>query len=58
MRLFTTTADAECERRRASVSTISGKRWLRSLPAAVEPHALAVLAGDDAEAVVLDLVQP
>jgi hypothetical protein len=26
--------------------------------AAVEPHAVAVLAGDDAEAVVLDLVQP
>jgi hypothetical protein len=26
--------------------------------AAVEPHSLAVLAGDDAEAVVLDLVQP
>jgi hypothetical protein len=26
--------------------------------AAVEPHALALLARDDAEAVVLDLVQP
>jgi len=26
--------------------------------AAVEPHAMAVLAGDDAETVVLDLVQP
>ena len=25
---------------------------------AIEPHPLAVLAGDDAEAVVLDLVQP
>jgi hypothetical protein len=25
---------------------------------AVEPHAVAVLAGDDAETVVLDLVQP
>ena len=30
----------------------------RSGRAAVGPHAVAVLAGDDAEAVVLDLVQP
>jgi hypothetical protein len=38
----------ERERRRAKVSTISGKRWVR----------LAILAGNDAEAVMLDLVQP
>jgi hypothetical protein len=37
----------ERERRRAKVSTISGKRWVR----------LAILAGNDAEAVMLDLVQ-
>ena len=44
----------ERERSRASASTISGKRSVRSL----EPDAIAVLAGDDPEAVVLDLVQP
>ena len=38
----------ERERRRAKVSTISGKRWVR----------LAILAGNDAEAVMLDFVQP
>ena len=47
----------ERERKRANVSTISGKRWVRSLPA-IEPHLRAVLAGNDAEAVVLVFVQP
>src|SRR5262249_26899500 len=47
----------ERERSRARVSTISGKREIVAW-AAVEPHAAAILAGDDAEAVMLDLVQP
>jgi hypothetical protein len=38
-------------------STISGKRQVFAR-AAVEPHPLAILTCDDAEAVVLDLVQP
>ena len=47
------------ERRRASASTISGKRPVRSFaPPAAELHAVAALVGDHAEAVVLDLVQP
>src|SRR5271166_143821 len=36
---------------------MSGKRLVRARPT-VEPHAVAVLAGDHAETVVLDLVQP
>jgi hypothetical protein len=49
----------ERERRRANVSTISGKRWVRSLPrTAIEPYLRTVLAGNDAEAVALDLMQP
>src|SRR5262245_9812465 len=49
----------ERERRRANVSTISGEAAGEVIAgAAVEPHALAVLAGDDAKAVMLDLVQP
>src|SRR5262249_27781317 len=48
----------ERERRRANVSTMSGKRRVRSLPGRLEPHLRASLTGNDAEAVVLDLVQP
>src|SRR5215831_8972064 len=51
----------ERERRRANVSTISGKRWVVGeaiARTAVEPHLRASLAGDDAEAVVLDPMQP
>jgi hypothetical protein len=48
----------ERARRRASASTISGKRSVRSLPGpAIEAHTFADFAGDDAEAIVLDLVQ-
>jgi len=48
----------ERERRRANVSTISGKRRVRSFAGtAAEPHLRAVLAGNDAEAVTLDLSQ-
>jgi hypothetical protein len=49
-------------RRRRSginVSTIRGKRWVRSLPgAAVEPHARSFLAGNNPKPIVLDFVQP
>jgi hypothetical protein len=46
------------ERSRASASTMSGKRWVRSLPGpAVELHPLAFLAGDDPD-VVLNLMHP
>src|SRR5262245_4809141 len=49
----------ERERRRANVSTISGKRRGEVVArAAVEPHLRASLAGNDAEAVMLDLMQP
>ena len=49
----------ERERRRVNVSTISGKRRVKFISGtAVEPHLRASLAGNDAEAVVLDLVQP
>ena len=47
----------ERARKRANVSTISGKRWVRSLPGR-ESHALTIFAGNDAEAVVLNLMQP
>jgi hypothetical protein len=40
----------ERERRRANASTISGKQWVRSFTeTAVEPHPLAVFAGNDAK---------
>jgi hypothetical protein len=46
----------ERERSRESASTISGKRRVKSLPGtAVERYPFAVLAGDDAEAVMLRL---
>src|SRR5262249_52092708 len=49
----------ERERRRASVSTISGKLTGEVIAgAAVEPHLRASLAGNDAEAVMLDFVNP
>ena len=48
----------ERERSRASASAISGNCRVRSLPGRLEPHPRAVLAGNDAEAVVLDLMQP
>jgi hypothetical protein len=49
----------ERERRRANVSTISGKAAGEVVArTAVEPHLRAGLAGNDAEAVVLDFVQP
>ena len=47
----------ERERRRANVSTISGKRRVRSLPGRLY-HPLPILAGDDSESIVLNLVQP
>jgi hypothetical protein len=47
----------ERERRRASVSTISGKRRVRSLPGRLY-HPLPILAGDDSESIVLNLMQP
>src|ERR1700730_5167367 len=47
------------ERSPPSASTMSGKRYVRSLPGRLySRHPVAVLAGDDAEAVMLDLVQP
>jgi hypothetical protein len=48
----------ERERRPANVSTISGKRRWDHYRDGIEPHLCASLAGDDAEAVMLDLVQP
>ena len=49
----------ERERKRASVSTISGETAGEVIAGtAVEPHLRASLAGNDAEAVMLDLVQP
>jgi hypothetical protein len=49
----------ERDRSRASASTISGKRQVRSLPGrAVQFHPLAGLASDNPEAIVLDFVQP
>jgi hypothetical protein len=49
----------ERERSRASDSAISLEAVHQVVPqAAVEPHPCAVLSGDDAEAVVLDFVQP
>src|SRR5262249_57427538 len=49
----------ERERKRANVSTISGKRRVKSLPGRPYSRTRApVLAGNDAEAVMLDLVQP
>jgi hypothetical protein len=48
----------ERERKRASASAISGKRRVKSLTGtAIEPQLPTALAGDDAEAVVLDLDQ-
>ena len=46
----------ERERSRASASTINENRKVSGT--AIEPHASVAFAGDDAEAVVLDLVQP
>ena len=49
----------ERERRRAGASTISGKRRGQFIArTAVEPRLRAILAGNEAEAVVFDLVQP
>jgi hypothetical protein len=48
----------ERERRCAKVSTISGKAGEVVARTAIEPHLRAILAGNDAEAVVLDFVQP
>ena len=49
----------ERERRRVNVSTISGKRRVKFISGtAVEPHPVTILAGNDAESIVLDLVQP
>src|SRR5262245_51967895 len=49
----------ERERRRANVSTISGKRRVKSFAwTTIEPHSLTILAGDDSESIVLDLMQP
>jgi hypothetical protein len=49
----------ERERKRASVSTISGETAGEVIAGtAVEPHLRASLAGNDAEAVMLDLMQP
>ena len=49
----------ERERKRASVSTISGETAGEVIAGtAIEPHSWAVLPGDDSEAVVLDLMQP
>ena len=45
------------ERRPVSASAISGKRRVIAR-AAVEPHAVAILACDDPEAIVLDFMQP
>jgi hypothetical protein len=48
----------ERERKRASASAISGKRRVKSLAGtAIEPQLPTALAGDDAEAIVLDLDQ-
>ena len=48
----------ECERRRANVSTISGKRRVKVVAgSAVEPHPLTILAGDDSESIVLNLMR-
>src|SRR5262249_40884364 len=46
------------ERRRANVSAISGAMGEIVARTAIEPHPLAVLAGNDAKAVVFDLMQP
>ena len=48
----------EHERRRTSAATINGKRQEVIAGTAVEPHPLTILAGDDTESVMLDLVQP
>ena len=49
----------ERERKRASVSTISGETAGEVIAGtAVEPHLRASLAGNDAKTVMLDLVQP
>src|SRR5262245_1759246 len=49
----------ERERKRANVSTIRGKRGGEIIArTAVEPHLRASFAGNDAEAVVLDFVNP
>ena len=46
------------DRRPARASTISNKRSVRSLPGRLlELHPLAILAGDDPEAIVLDFMQ-
>src|SRR6266436_2034496 len=45
----------ERERRRANVSTIRGKRYVRSLPGGLER---TFLASNDPKTVVLDLVYP
>jgi hypothetical protein len=43
----------------ATAAAASGKRWVKSLPLRVEqPHAGTIAAGHDAEAVVLNLVNP
>jgi len=48
----------ERERKRPSASAISGKRRVKSLAGtAIEPQLPTALAGDDAEAIVLDLDQ-
>jgi hypothetical protein len=39
------------------VSTIRGKRFVRSLTA-IEPYLGAILAGDDAKAIMLDFMHP
>jgi CheY-like chemotaxis protein len=47
------------ERRRVSASTISGKRASHVIAgAAAKPHAVAILACDNPEAIVLDFMQP
>ena len=47
------------ERRPVSASAISGKRRVMALPGRLlEPHAVGILASDNPEAIVLNLMQP